>query len=230
MAVNRETADDLPFVIDYLERHPDIFLDNPALLSNLDLPHVKGRNVRSLIEYQVYQLRNKERELQKEIETLNKKQFECEQLTEKVPEQALALMEINRVEVLYDKLFLFLRQHYQCSHFYTFFFVEERPCRDYRGLRFKHIHSKLRYLFSGLYNINKPLCDSLSVEYIDAMFGKDSNKVKSTLSIPIQTDDALGLFILASEEYNAYEHGVAINLLEHLKTVFVKQFNALTQN
>jgi uncharacterized protein len=227
MAANREPTDNLPVVIDYLERNPNFFLDNPTLLSKFNLPHINGRNVCSLIEYQVDHLRKNEQHQKKKIEELINHQEQNDRLADEAYKLSLDLAETTTIETLYDKLFLFLKQEYQCSHCLIFFFVEKRPHQDYRSLRFKPIHSKLRYFFSGLYNVNKPLCDSLPAEYIDAMFAKDSHKIKSTVSLPINNDDALGLFILGSQEYNAYQQGFSINLLNHLKNVFVKQCNKL---
>lgn len=227
MAIYREPVDNQPVVIDYLGRNPNFFLDNPTLLSKLNLPHINGRNISSLIEYQVDHLRKNEQLLKTQIETLTKTQEQSDRLTEEAYKQSFALMNATSIESLYDSLFLFLKNEYQCSHLMIFFFVEKRPYQDYRNLRFKPIHSKLRYLFSGLYNVNKPLCDSLQSEYIDLLFGEESNKIKSTVSLPINNDEPLGLFILGSQEYNAYRQGFSINLLNHLKNVFVKQCNTL---
>ncbi len=227
MAANREPADTLPVVIDYLESNQNFFLDNPNLLSKLNLPHITGRNISSLIEYQVDHLRKSEQLLKTQIETLIKDKEQCDNLAEEANKLALTLMDETSIEVLYEKLFQFCKREYQCSHLLIFFFVEKRPRQDYRNLRFKPIHSKLRYLFSGLYNVNKPLCDSLPSEYIDVMFGDDSQKIKSTVSLPINNEEPLGLFILGSQEYNAYQQGFSIHLLNHLKNVFVKQCNAL---
>jgi uncharacterized protein len=223
MAANRELADSLPVVIDYLERNPDFFLDNPTLLSNINLPHITGRNVSSLIEYQVDKLRKNEVTLKTQIESLIKNQEHCDRLAQEAYKLSFELAETESIAACYDKLFHFLKFEYQCSHLLIFFFVTKRPHDDYRNLRFKPIHSKLRYLFSGLYNVNKPLCDSLPYEYIDAMFGDESHKIKSTVSLPINNEEPLGLFILGSENYNAYKQGFSINLLNHLKNVFVTQ-------
>jgi uncharacterized protein YigA (DUF484 family) len=154
MVVNTESASNLTVVIDYLESNPDIFLDNPALLSKLNLPHITGRNVTSLIEYQVADLRKNERFLKAEIGKLKLNKRQCENLANQAYEQALGIMQTETIEALYDKLFLFLKREYLCSHFYIFFFVDNRPCQDYRDLRFKQVHSNIRYLFSGLYNVN----------------------------------------------------------------------------
>ncbi len=229
MVANREPADTLPAIIDYLESNPNFFLDNPNLLSKLNLPHISGRNISSLIEYQVDHLRKSEQLLKTQIETLIKNKEQCDDLAEDANKLALALMDETSIEALYDKLFHFFKREYQCSHLLIFFFLEKRPRQDYRNLRFKPIHSKLRYLFSGLYHINKPLCDSLPSEYIDVMFGDESQKIKSTVSLPINDDEPLGLFVLGSQEYNAYQQGFSINLLNHLKDVFVKQCNALLE-
>ncbi len=227
MAVNREPVDNQPVVIDYLGRNPNFFLDNPTLLSELNLPHVNGRNISSLIEYQVDYLRKNEQLLKSQIASLSKNQEQSDRLAEEAYKHSFALMDATSIESLYDSLFLFLKHEYQCSHLMIFFFVEKRPYKDYRNLRFKPIHSKLRYLFSGLYNVNKPLCDSLPSEYIDELFGEESNKIKSTVSLPINNDEPLGLFILGSQEYNTYQQGSSITLLNHLKNVFVKQCNTL---
>jgi len=227
MAANREPVDNQPVVIDYLERNPNFFLDNPTLLSNLNLEHINGKNVSSLIEYQVDHLRKNEQILKTQIEILSKNQGQSDRLAEEAYKQSFALMDATSIESLYDTLFLFLKREYQCSHLMIFFFVEKRPHKDYRNLRFKPTHSKLRYLFSGLYNTNKSLCDSLPSEYIDVLFGKESNKIKSTVTLPINNEEPSGLFILGSQEYNTYRQGFSINLLNHLKNIFVKQCNTL---
>jgi uncharacterized protein YigA (DUF484 family) len=227
MAANREPADNLPIVIDYLESNPNFFLDKQILLSKFNLPHITGRNISSMIEYQVDHFRKNEQRQKKKIEELIKHQEHNDRLAEEAYKLTFELGEMTSIEALYDKLFLFLKQEFQCSHCLIFLFVESRPHQDYRSLRFKPIHSKLRYFFSGLYNVNKPLCDSLPAEYIDAMFAEDSHKIKSTVSLPINNNDALGLFILGSPKYNAYQQGFTINLLNHLKNVFVKQSKTL---
>lgn len=227
MVANTESASNLAVVIDYLESNPDIFLENPALLSKLNLPHFSGRNVSSLIEYQVNALRKEERHLKAEIGKLKLNKRQCENLANQAYEHALEMMHAETIEALYDKLFLFLKREYLCSHFYIFFFVENRPYQDYRDLRFKQIHSNIRYLFSGLYNVNKPLCDSLPSEYMDGLFGKESTLIKSTVSLPIKEQDRLGLFILGSQIYDAYQQGFSIHLLNYLKDVFVLRFNSL---
>ncbi len=227
MAVNRELTDNLPLVTDYLERNPNIFLDNPTLLSKLNLPHISGRNISSFIEYQVSHLRKNEQLLKTQLDELTKNQKQKEELADNVHEQVLALMNVNTIDALYDNLFQFLKREYQCSHLLIFLFSEKRPYPDYRDLRFKPIHSKLRYLFSGLYNVNKPLCDSLPAEYIDALFEKESTKIKSTVTLPILNDDMPGLLILGSQKYNSYEQGFSINLLQLLKHIFLQRLNTL---
>lgn len=229
MAANREITDHLPVVIDYLESNPNFFLDNPTLLSNLHLPHISGRNISSLIEYQVMQLRENEQLLKSQLDELINKQKQNETLAECVHAQVLSLANIQSIEELYDKTLQFLKREYQCSHLMMFLFSHKRPYPDYRDLRFKPIHSKLRYLFSGLYNTNKSLCDSLPTEYIDALFDKHAAKIKSTVTLPILNEAMPGLLILGSEQYNSYEHGFCIKLLEQIKDLFVQRLTILLE-
>lgn len=229
MVANTNTAGNLANITDYLENNPDIFLEHPTLLTKLNLPHISGGNICSLIEYQVENLRKNERQLKAEIGKLKLNKRQSENLANQAYEHALDIMHTETIESLYDKLYLFLKREYLCSHLYIFFFVENRPYKDYRELRFKQIHSNIRYLFSGLYNVNKPLCDSLPVEYMDGIFGKESKIIKSTVSLPIKDHDKLGLFILGSQIYDAYQQGFSIHLLNYLKDVFVLRLNSLLE-
>lgn len=77
--------------------------------------------------------------------------------------RALEIIHTKKIEALYDNFFP-KKKNIDAVTFV--FFVEKRPYRDYRNLRLKQIHSNIRYLFFGLYNVNKPLCDSLSTEIL----------------------------------------------------------------
>lgn len=227
MAAEREHADQLPLVLEYLESHPDIFLDNPHLLSNLNIPHLTGKRVHSLIEYQVEKLREENQQLSAELEELNTFHEHCEDLGVKGYELALRMTKAKSVESLYDQFFVYLKNEYACSKLLIYYFTGERPHADYRGLRFRPTHSRLRYLFSGLFNRNKPLCDSLQSEYLDRLFGKEATKIRSTVALPILSEDDLGLMVIGSEQYDAYSRGFPIHLLSYLKEIYCKRFKEI---
>ncbi len=224
MTVVRSPSDNLNIVTDYLERNPDFFLDNPHLLSKLNIPHLSGNNVTSLIEYQVSLLKQNEQLLRNKFAELENNQQQSMQLARKIQEQALRLLNTTEIEQLFDSLFNFLRHEYQTSHLLVFAFVEQRPCHDYKGLRFKKTNSKLRFLFTELFTRNKPLCDSLQSEYLEGLFENQAEQITSTVALPMQYDDKLALMVLGSRERNAYKQGFSINLLNHLKDIFIYQF------
>ncbi len=106
MAANRDPVDNQPVVIDYLGRNPNFFLDNPNLPSKLNIPHINGRNIRSLIEYQIDHLRKNEQLLKTQIEILTNNQLQSERLTEEAYKLPFTLMNATSIESLYDALFL----------------------------------------------------------------------------------------------------------------------------
>ena len=63
---------DLPYspedVIKYLRNHSDFFVKHTDILSELSIPHNTTGNITSLIEYQVAQLRQKNTNLNENIE------------------------------------------------------------------------------------------------------------------------------------------------------------------
>ncbi len=225
MAVVRNSSDNLNIVINCLERNPDFFLENPELLSKLRVPHITGENIHSFIEYQVASLKKHNQSLNSTIENLQSDQQTIFDLSEAVQQQVDKTLNADTAEGLYDDFSKFLTKYYQVNQFLFFMFVDERPRSDYKGLKFKPTHSKLQSLFSELFNRNKPLCDSLQAEYLEGLFGSKANNVSSTVAFPVQTDDHLGLMVLASQEKDIYEQGLALNLLNQLKSVFAYQLN-----
>ena len=227
MTVSRHQPDTVNIVIDYLERNPDFFLDNPALLSDLCIPHNPGKRVVSLIEYQVRQLREQTRHQQLLLAEQNKLISKHQQLTDKVQNLSMNILATDTAEAIYDALNMFLRKEYLCSKYLLILFRKTRPQSDYKGMKFKPSRSRLRDLFSGLINLDKTLCDSLPEEYLDLLFAEDCRQIQSTVVIPLKVSDEPALMILGSRERNVYSRGFEINLLEHLKQVLMFRLQQL---
>lgn len=230
MTVIRSPSDNLNIVTEYLERNPDFFLDNPLLLSKLNIPHLQGKNVSSLIEYQVSKLRQDTKALKSELETSERDQTRQRHLAETIHETSLELLNCNSIEQLYDCLSAYLRREYQTSEVLIFMFVEQRPCADYKGLRFKKTNSKLQFLFTGLFTRNKPLCDSLESEYLEGLFNQRASIISSTVAVPMQYGDGLALMVLGSKESNVYRQGYSIELLCYLKEIFIYQIKNIIKS
>ena len=221
MPLLRNQSDNQAIVTEYLESHPDFFKENPELLDSLNIPHNLGNNIHSLIEYQVSQLRDQNKLLTEKLKYFQQRHQTVFNLSEVIYNQQETFFTIESIETLYDSFHQFLKKYYGVNYLLLFIFVEKRPYQDYRGLKFKPINSKVQQAFVHLFNRNKPLCDSLQSDYLDALFGKKSNTIGSTVAMPFVSDRPNGLMIAASRQANCFEQGMAINLLNQLKSIFI---------
>lgn len=217
----RNPSDNLDIVIEYLESHPDFFLDKPELLSIFNIPEDLGHNIHSLIEYQVNHLRKQKKTLTDKLKYFQSTHQTVFELSEATYSQQEDLLSINTIEELYDSFYQFLNKHYAVNYLLFFVFMNNRTQEDYKGLRFRKSTSKVQQLFIGLFNHNKPLCDCLQNDYLEFLFGKKAKTISSSAVFPIQSDNPRGLMVIASRDADQYEHGLALNLLNQLKSVFI---------
>ena len=111
----KQAADlDPSHVEEYLASHPDFFSDRDELLRNLQLPHIHGGDV-SLVERQVSLLRERNRDIRKQLDalidagTINNDIFmKCQRLV-------LALMEAKDSPEFYAALELSFKRDFKCQ-------------------------------------------------------------------------------------------------------------------
>jgi uncharacterized protein YigA (DUF484 family) len=74
-------------------------------------------------------------------------------------------------------------------------------------------------MFTELFHHNKPLCDSLQTEHIEALLGAEIESIHSTVLIPVQQSDWHGLLVLGSTMQDQYSHGFKIDLLNYIVSI-----------
>ena len=89
-------------VLEYLDKHPDLLLRNPELLSKLQVPHLSGMGSVSLIERQVRVLRDKNQQLEKQINDLTETAQRNELLSDKMHRYSIGLMQSDTVRELLE--------------------------------------------------------------------------------------------------------------------------------
>lgn len=230
MTIVREPTDNLDLVIEYLESHPDFFINQLDLLNQIDIPHNLGSNIPSLIEYQVKQLRKQDSILKDKLKYFQERHQSVLDLSEAIQEQQNIILNCDSIEKLYDSFYQFLNRYYGVNYLLYFVFVNKRTYEDYRGLRFRKPNSKVHNLFIALFNHNRPLCDCLQDDYLEFLFGKKAGTIRSTAVFPIQNESPLGLMITASRETDRFEQGVSLNLLNQLKSLFIHQLFRIIWN
>jgi len=224
MALTKDLPDSPEDIIEYLRNNPDFFVEHTDILTELNIPHntpgklASSDNVASLIEHQVALLRHENFSLNENLEKSEEDVAHQRKLAKDTHDLSLQLMKVDSLQALNDLLSKSLRQYYQAEHFLFLVFktpIESEDCSD---VRFHEANSKLAFMFTELFHHNKPLCDSLQTEHIDALFGTrgDGESIRSTALIPVQQSDWHGMLALGSKKQDQYCHGFEMDLLNYI--------------
>ena len=211
---------DLPYspedVIKYLRNHSDFFVKHTDILSELSIPHNTTGNITSLIEYQVAQLRQKNTNLNENIEKSEEDVLHQRELAKNLHGLSLRLMQIDSLETINKLLSKSLKKLYKAECFLFLVFQKPVVCKDCSNIRFLETNSKLAFMFTELFRHNKPLCNSLQTEHIEVLFQAETESIRSTALIPVQQSGWHGLFVLGSKIQDQYSHGFEMDLLKYI--------------
>ena len=221
MALTKDLPDSPEDIITYLRNHPDFFVKHTDILSELNLPHNTAGNIASLIEYQVAQLRQENSGLNKNLERSEKDVLHQRELANEIHDLSLQLMKIDSLKKLNDLLTKSLKHHYQAERFLFLIFQTPVRYKNFSNIHFLEANSKLAFMFTELFHHNKPLCDSLQTEHIEALFGVgvETESIQSTALIPVQQSDWHGLLVLGNKMQDQYSHGFEIDLLNYITMI-----------
>jgi len=219
MALSKDLPDSPEDIIKYLRNHPDFFVGHTDILSELNVPHGTTANIASLIEYQVAQLRQENANLNENLEKSEEDVLHQREFANEVHSLSLRLMQINSLETLNDLLSKSLKKLYHAKRFLFLVFQKPDNCKDYSSIHFLEANSKLSFMFTELFHHNKPLCDSLQAEHIEALFQAKTESIHSTALIPVQQSGWLGLFVLGSKVQDQYSHGFEMDLLKYITMI-----------
>lgn len=206
-------------IIDYLNAHPDFFVERPELLSALNIPHITGRKVPSLIEYQVARLRGEVDELRNSISRMEYDAGNNSRLIGNMHALTLELLAARTLMDLYNILRRDLQSFYSADQVLLLIFTRIMSNAHHAGLKISDTNSSLRFLFLELFQRSKPLCGSLQEEHLQALFGSNSENIRSTVLLPYACDGWQALLVLGSHTESRYKRGLELDLLEYLNNM-----------
>ncbi len=176
-------------------------------------------NIASLIEYQVAQLRQENSSLNENLERSEKDVLHQRELTNAIHDLSLRLMQLDSIKKLDNLLTKSLKHHYQAERFLFLIFQSPIRHKNCSNIRFLEANSKLAFMFTELFHHNKPLCDSLQTEHLEALFGAETESIHSTALIPVQQSGWHGLLVLGCTMQDQYSHGFKIDLLNYITMI-----------
>jgi len=192
-------------VADYLRNHPEFFLEQQDLLSDLRIPHSAGTAV-SLIERQVAVLREENGRFKRKLMDLVQVSEENEGLTDRIHQLTLALMESNTLADVVGTLHEHLQNHFGL---------------DAVALRLKNVSGEAitekmvqamdsdDLMLKGhekAFIEHRPICGRLNEEQIQHVFGHCEVAVQSAAVVPLVKEGLQGYLGLGSRNPDQF-HG-----------------------
>ena len=226
----KKTTTDTEQIIDYLLQHPDFFIHHEALLNRLEIPHQTGPEVSSLLEYQVKKLQQENESMKKSARLLQQAHNDKHKLIRNIFELSLALYQAEGPDKVYEILNKGLGNLYSADYVHVIIFNNNYIKNSGRCFRYINPDSKIRFMFTELFNRNKALCDSLPAEYIQMLFAEDAELIRSTVLVPMNNDDWQGLMVLGSRQRDIYHYGLEIELLENICRVLTHRIDGYLQD
>jgi uncharacterized protein YigA (DUF484 family) len=212
-------------VVDYLKTHPDFFRDHPELLRELNIPHLPGTGVASLIERQVSMLRAQCSQLEQELEVRKTRAGLQREMLQNVQALTLRLIRCRDMGEACSAMVRLLRRDYAADEVRIFVFSDLPEPGPVNGVKFMPRNAKLKYMFIELLNRNRPLCGSLQDEHIRILFQGAAGHVSSTMIMPLRYERWEGLAAVGSQERGRYGRGFELEMLQHLFAVAGARFD-----
>jgi len=204
----------------YLRQHPDFFENNSALLADLSIPHLTGAAV-SLVERQVQVLRKQNKKLVQQLEELIKIARENDKLGKQVFRLTLALMSAKDL----GRLFALLRESLRRDFNVDVMVLRLMASPNQPGYKDRDefvAAGELQRLFEKCLKEGRPLCGRVQGMQKDYLFGKDAERIKSLVLLPLNDGAGFGLLAIGSEDEKRFQPGMGTLYLSQMSAIISK--------
>lgn len=213
--MNSEPTLDEKAVADYLEQTPDFFERHANLLSKLVLSHESG-NAISLIERQVFVLRNKNQRLETKLFELVSLARENEKLSRNILQLVVNLLWSDDLESLLSSVVDAMRHEFQVDYASVHLITNEQSLCDELPQWYIHTENEAYQSIRAAVEADKPLCGRLSKEQISCMFAEKGAEIESAALIPLVSGANIGFIGLGGQSSDRFNPTMATNFLAQI--------------
>lgn len=192
-------------VADYLGKNPDFFVDHEDLLLEMTLPHSRGDAV-SLVEHQVSLLRERNRDVRKQLDQLLASATRNHEIFDKCQRLVLDLIDSQDPDQFFNSLEQSFKEDFKAVAYSLLIFSG-------RSHQINHFtwslpSSTAREYIGTLMKSKKPTLGTLRPEEQDFLFRHASDKVMSAAVVSIKGKKQIGLLSIGSEDPQYFEAGM----------------------
>ena len=209
-------------VANFLRKHPNFLKNNPEALESQQLLHNSGV-ASSLIERQVKILREKNEELNRQLNRLIQVASENEQLMSRLHQLTMELMTIHDLDEFFSRLSTRLLKDFNADIFQVCLFDTSLNL-DTEGELAESVLLVSRddaevQRFQDHLEKNQTVCGRLSQTKLEFLFGARARWVQSTALLPLGKKGAHGLMAIGSSDPARFYPGMGTLFLELLADV-----------
>ncbi len=186
-------------VVQYLNDHPDFFIEHAGLLADLQVPYPQENKVVSLQERQVLAIRDKNKVLQDKMLELISFGEENDAIGEKMHRLTIALLTSLDFDDFLNNLDHSLRDDFAIPDFVMRLWGlngQGKHCVEFTAVN-EDIHAIAE-------SLKQPYCGSHIADAVQDLFGDAKVHMKSFSMIPLVTTRTIGLLVLASPELERF--------------------------
>lgn len=168
-------------VADYLEQHPEFFVDRDELVKQLTIPHDSGAAI-SLLQYQVNVLRESNQVQLTQIEALISNANVNDTLFEKTRIVILALLKARDLESLSTILAEEMGNQFATAENHLFFISDEPILAASLNTK---AHTEAISVLGELFDKKRTYCGQLDQQQADFFFGDSEREIASVAIVPV---------------------------------------------
>ncbi len=202
-------------VVEYLQRHPDFFDHNTALLDSLELSHASGEAV-SLVERQVSRLRQKELKMQRQLKELVAVARDNDALSVKIHEMTLQLLAARDLPSTIKVLEEAMRSGFGADQAVLVHFGDPTLFEDIDAGRFFRVVSREDSSlkpFDTFLQGSGPRCGQARDSQRSFLFYDDADEIGSMALVPIGAKARIGFLAIGSADADRFHPGMSIDFL-----------------
>lgn len=207
-------------VAEYLQRYPDYFERNGALLAKLRLPHLRdaGATV-SLVERQVEVLRERNQSLERKLKELVDVARSNDALADRIHRLSQRLIRAHSLLETINAVEASLREDFEAMHAVLVLFIDEARSVGTAAGRFLRTDdpgSAEIKTFDSLLQAGKPRCGQIRDAQRDYLFGKDSIEIGSVALTPLGPKGELGILAIGASDSERFHPGMSTEFLSRI--------------
>jgi uncharacterized protein YigA (DUF484 family) len=177
-------------------------------LLSLQVPH--GTGTASLIERQISILKEKNRDLEEQLNGLIRTARGNEQIVTRLQRFTLELMRCNSINDVIATCQEILRDDFNAD------FVALKIIGADDTMHFISSDNPTLQDFNKVFSTKKPVCGRLKDEQQAFLFNKNSGNVKSVALVPLQGSEKIGILALGSKDESRFHPGMGTVFISHL--------------